>query len=438
MRIKNVLLGLAGLSVPLLLQAQEKKDSVLHFSLAEAKAYAQANSPVIKNSTLDLESAKKKIWETTAIGLPQVSGKLAYSYMITIPALYKEFIPPTTNINDIKWSSTLDLNVNQLIFSGSYIVGLQTAKIYKGLSELSLTKSKNDLDESVTNAYLLVLVANENKLLLDSTYQNTEQILNDMKKMLQQGMIDETDVEQLQLTTNTLKNSADLMHRQSEIAERMLKFQLGADLDSKIILTDSIHGLINDFNNNINLASQNFILENNIDYKLLDTQAKLMKMNLLLNKSAFLPEISSYYQHENLLNKTAISLNPPDVVGISLSIPLFTSGQRLARISQAKYSYQKALFTKQQMADGLKLSFNEEQSSYVSSVDKYNTSKENLALAEKIYNRTLLKYKQGMVSSIELTQTQNQYIQNQSNYYSSILDMVSAKEKLEKILIQAK
>jgi outer membrane protein len=227
-----------------------------------------------------------------------------------------------------------------------------------------------------------------------------------------------------------------LLNRQAIIAQRLLKFQLGCDLDAAIVLTDSISSLVNGSYNN-NLLLQSFSVENNVEYKLMDTQSRLMKMNLNLNKTAFLPDIAGYYQHDKNFNSKAISFTPPDIFGLSISIPIFSSGQRLARISQAKYQYQKALYSKQIAADGLKLSYEETHSAYISAIDKYKTAKENLNLANKIYTRSLVKFSQGMISSIDLTQTQNQYIQSQTSYYGSILELTSAKAKLEKLLSTA-
>jgi outer membrane protein len=442
MKIKFLIFGVLLTSV-LNVSAQEKKDSVMHFSLAAAREYARGNSPIVKNAVLDLVSAKKKIWETTAIGLPQADAKYSYSYMLTVSPLIKQLSQfssasgsgsdSTSSTTSYRTSSILDITVSQLVFSGSYIVGLQTSKVYKGLSELALTKSRIDLDESVTNSYILVLAAKENKLLLDTTYLNTLQILNTMKKIQQQGLIEETDVDQLQLITNSLKNAAELMDRQAQISERLLKFQLGLDLEAKIKLTDSIGRLIIN-SEKTDLLQQNFMLENNVDFRLMETQARLMKLNLMYNKSAFLPSVFAYYQHEKNFNSKAISFTPPDLVGVTVSVPLFSSGQRLARVGQARVSYEKALNSKQQAADGLKVSYEETRSTYISAVDNFNVAKENLGLAEKIYNRSLIKYKEGVISGTDLTQNQNQYIQSQTNYYGAIITLTSAKAKLEKLL----
>ncbi len=416
-------------------------DSILSLSLDEAKKYALSNSPIIKSSELDIESAKKKIWETTAIGLPQASAKYAYSYIITLPDIYKKFAvmggtqqgATTMNLDDLKTSSTLDITVSQLIFSGSYLVGLQTSRVYKSLSELALSKSQQDLAESVTQSYVLVLVVKENKRIIDSMYNNLKSIYESMKAIYAQGLIEETDVDQLEITVNTLKNNADLLERQTDISERLLKFQIGYPLDKKISLTDSISYLLSNFENN-EILLKNFNVENYVDYKLLETQKRLMKLNLMLNKSAFLPEVAGYYQHDKNFNNKAISFTPPDIVGISVNIPIFSSGMRLAKVSQARISYEKAILNQEQSAKSLQISYEDSKSKYLSSLQNYETAKKNLQLAEKIYNRSLIKFKEGVITSIELTQVQNQYLQSQTNLYNSIIELTNAKLKLEKLL----
>jgi outer membrane protein TolC len=151
-----------------------------------------------------------------------------------------------------------------------------------------------------------------------------------------------------------------------------------------------------------------------------------------------LPDVAAFYQHEKNFNTKALSFTPIDLVGLSINIPIFSSGQRLARVSQARISYEKALNTQQQVADGLKVNYEQTKSSYISSMDNYNVASENLHLSENIYKRSLIKYREGVISSIELTQTQNQYIQIQSNYYSAIINLASARIKLEKLLKSAK
>jgi outer membrane protein TolC len=418
---------------------QGQGDSVLSVSLKESKEYALANSPLIKSSELDIEAAKKKIWETKAMGLPQISAKFAYSYILTLPGFYDQIIGiakaqgMNLNPDDMRKTITLDGTVTQLLFSGSYIVGVQTAKVYEGLSELSLSKSKMDLMESVTNSYLLVLVSRENLRLVDSLYLNTNSILESMKVMLQEGFIEETDVDQLQITVNNLKNTSDILKQQVDISERLFKFQIGYPMDRPINLTDSLTFLISDASDQ-GFLLKNFVVENYIDYKMLDTQKELASLNIKLNKAAFLPDIASFYQHESNFNRNTISFNPPDIVGISVNIPIFSSGMRMAKVSEAKINYEKVRINQQQLSQSLLINYENSKASYLSALNKFNTAKDNLKLSEKIYNRSMIKYKEGTISSIDLTQTQNQYIQSQSNYFNALIDLNSAKLKLEKLI----
>jgi len=446
---------------------QTKKDSILSFSLKSAQDYALENNPLVKNANLDLESAKKKIWETTAIGLPQVNSKLAYSYQITIPDLEKQ-LSGLTNLggwmygvdqylyttsgspnfghitapdpnqkaaseNELRWGLTYDITASEIIFNGAYLVGLQTSKIYKQLSELGITKSQYDITEQVANAYYLVLIAQENKSIIDSTYSNTEKIFNYIKSMNEQGLLEETDVDQMQLTLSTIKNTLDMLTRQVEVAKNLLKFQMGIELNQNIALTDNLTSLV-ESSDLVMLATKDFKVENNNDYKLMETQEKLSGLNLKLQKSSLLPDIAVFYTHEENFNKNSFSFTPPNLIGLSMNIPLFGSGMKLSKINQAKIGLEKAKNSKQQVSLGLQTSFFDAKSSFITALNKYQTNKQNVKLAEKIYNKNIVKYKEGITGGMELTQSQNQYLQAQSNYYTSIIELTTAKSKLEKML----
>lgn len=462
--------------------AQEKKDTVptkndtLRLSVAQAQQYALENNRSILNANLDIEMAKKKVWETTAIGLPQVSAKGAFQYTPELSALVSQFsqfgalgtwmwnvnntlsslpnIPSSTNPNAIsnhgqpdpgytpmdesamKWNLTGDITVSQLIFSGSYIVGLQSAKVYKSLSQLNQIKSKQDVLESVINSYFNLLIARENKFLIDSTYQNLTKTLSDMKAMGKNGFVEETDIDQLQITVSNVKTSLDFISRQMDLAEKLLKLQLGVDLNKPLILTDNLKTLIDALSYE-KLLLADFVLDNNVNYQMLDAQVKASDLILKLRKSEFLPDIAAFYQYEYVFNKKAFALNPPHVIGASINIPLFSSGARLAKVSQAKMDLQKSINTRDQAADGLKVDFYNSKSALLNALDKYHTESSNLVLSKKIYDRALIKYTNGIISSTDLTTIQNQYLTAQSNYYSAIQNLIASKNKLEKMLTKS-
>ncbi|MFH0866874.1 MAG: TolC family protein [Bacteroidota bacterium] len=430
--------------------AQNKKDTTLYFTLKQAQDYAFGNSPLVKNAYLDIESAKKKIWETTAIGLPQISSTLNYSYQLTISSTIEEFVgsmipgfssfPPSVQttlmdslIKDMRWGLTYDITATQLLFSGSYLVGLQTAKVYKQLSEVGVVKSQNDVEEQVSNAYYLVLIAQENKNILDTTYSNTAKILNYIKSTYTQGFVEETDVDQMQLTVSTLKNVLDMITRQLEVAKNLLKFQMGIELSNIVILTDDLNILLTS-TDLAGLAIKDFKVENNIDYKLMETQEQLSKLNLKLQKSSLLPDIAAFYTHQENFNESSFSFTPPNLIGVSMNIPIFSSGMKKAKIRQAKIALEKAGNSKEQVSLGLQTTFSNAQSNFITYMNNYLTKKENVILAQKIYNKNIIKYKEGIIGSLELTLAQNQYLQAQTDLYTSIISLTEAKSKLEKLL----
>ncbi|HEY4785939.1 MAG TPA: TolC family protein [Bacteroidales bacterium] len=464
------LIGYTGFS-------QEKKDTVaaktdtLKLSVAQAQQYALENNRSILNANLDIEMAKKKVWETTAIGLPQVSAKGSFQYMPTLSSIVDQlnsfgslqtwtwyvtnslsnldpnnFTPRNTTPSapvytpikesDLKWSLAGDLTVSQLLFSGSYLVGLQSAKVYESLSQLNKVKSKQDVLESVINSYFTVLIARENKNILDSTYQNLLKTLTDMQAMGKNGFVEETDIDQLQITVSNVKTSVDFITRQQDLAEKLLKLQLGVDLDKPLILTDSLKSLIDALSYE-KLLLTDFVLDNNVNYQMLDAQVKASGLILKLRKSEFLPDLAAFYQYEKQFNSHAITFNPPNIIGVTLNVPIFSSGARLSRVSQAKMDLQKSINTRDQTADALKVDFYNSKSGLLNALDKYHTESSNIVLAKRIYDRALIKYTNGMISSTDLTTIQNQYLTAQSNYYTAIQNLIISKNKLEKMLTKS-
>jgi outer membrane protein TolC len=417
-------------------------DSVYSFSLKEAREYALKNNLNLRSSQIDLELAKRKIWETTAIGLPQAKGSIAYSYSITEPKISELFkgmfgspydtVAAEMPEFDFKSSTSLDITVSQLIFNGAYIVGLQTSKTFKALSEFSIEKSVNDLTEQVTNNYFLVLTLRENKDIVDSTLINTEKLFAELKQNYEVGFVEETDVDQIGITLNRIRNLANNLDRQTGIAEKLLKFTLGIDLVADILLTESLEDYI-ESPGFLTPLSTEFIVEDYPDYQVLQTQEKLMKLNLRLQKSNVLPTVSAFYAYHKQLNENYVDFQPENMVGIQVSMPLFTSGQNYMKIRQAKLSLYQTSLNVRTAAEGFQLAFEQARSDYLAALDRYYAENDNIRTAGKIYERAVIKYKEGIIGSMELTQTQNQYLQAQSDFYTAIGDLVAAKSKMEKM-----
>lgn len=459
---------LAGL--PLISWAQN--DSIMKFTLRQAQEYAINNNAKVQNALRDIEITKKQVWETLAIGMPHADSKFSYSYMLNLPSTLEELVQffsigqnftdiysmlallaqeknsnvlmkldsmqkglmpkPNINLNDFRWNMTLDFTVSQLIFSGPYLVGVQTMKVFKSLTDLAYTKSKSDVAEDISNAYFLVLIARESKSLLDSMYVNIKNTGEQTETIGKQGFMDETDVDQIKLTVNTVKNACDLINRQVDLADQLLKFQMGIDINKKIELSDDLNSLIE--KDLLSLIADDFVLEKNTDYQLLQKSVKLQELNVKYRESNYLPTAVAFYSHEENFNKNSFTFTPPNLIGASVSLPLFSSGQRMAQVSEAKIGLEKAKTNMQMASQGLLLEYSQNRSDYLNALDKVNQEKDNMNLSKKIYERTLIKYQQGMSSSMDLTQAQNQYIQKESDYYKALIQLITSKSKLENLL----
>ncbi|MEA3445915.1 MAG: TolC family protein [Bacteroidota bacterium] len=435
-----------------LLSAQEK---TLSLTIYEAKNFALENSTSILNARLDVLSAKKKVWETTAIGLPQVSATASYLNTFNVPEMNfgsyidydamtpgmpitPEIIKQNMRMTDpiklgVKENITADLLVNQLIFNGSYIVGLQASLTYKLLSEQGLEKTGLEVKELVGNSYFLCLIIDKNLKTLNKSIVNQEKISDDIKAMFEVGFVEENDVDQMYLLLNSLEIMKSKLERQKDLTYDLLRFQLGIDLDRELVLSTSLENYIDKLNFE-NLMENSFNTGANIDYQLINTQEKLSLLNVKNIKADFLPTISAFYKHQELLDEPEFNFVTPDMLGVNLSLPIFSSGQRLAKVSQAQIELDKISNNKRDLEKTLNIAFRQTKSQYITAFDNFGQEKKNMEVSEKIYNNTLAKYKEGMAGSLDLTQAQNQYLNSRSNYYNAMYELLSAKLSLEKLL----
>jgi outer membrane protein TolC len=432
---------------------QDKKES-LKLSLSEAQAFALQNNRTIQSAQIDIKSAEKKIWENLATGLPQFNIAANYLHQFKIPTLnfgpvldvnslpdgvltkqnimdaYKNSPPIALGVSD---NTTIDFTVSQLIFSGEYIVGLQATKILKQETEKGLVKTENETKESVAGTYALVLVLGENEKVLNESLKSVDQTYNELVKMNEQGLNEETDVDQVKISKSNIQSLINSVASQKEISVKLLKFQLGLTFDQNIELTDSLPGIITEGNIHY-LTTPEFDLNKSVDYQLVNVQQTVAEALLRLEKSKYLPTIAAFYRHEEQTNQPAFSFAIKDVIGATLSFPVFTSGSRNARVSQAKYDLQKAQLAKENAGQALIMEFETARSSYQTAYTNFNNNKESMALSKKVYDKTVIKYKEGVSSSFELTQNQNQFLTTESNYYNSVLALLNAKAKLDRIL----
>jgi len=446
----------------------------MQLSLSQAQTFAIENNANVKNANLNLISSEKKIKETTAIGLPQFAIKLNYKHLFAvpemsfpitnlesynydqatdawtvmdkgdIPASYRDYIAPLKDAEAVGLSAkdnviklgtpnntTIDFVVSQLIFSGEYIVGLQASRTYHQMSQRLSKKTEKEMKEQVTNAYYTALVVKDNANIIAKNFENLQKLHSEMKALLAQGLIEETDVDQMEYNLITLQIAKDQLERQSEIALNYLKFQIGMDLATKVTLTESLESIITQSDKN--LLNNEFDVTQQSDYLLMETNVALQSLSLKREKSKYLPTIAAFYQHEEQTNAPAFNFMPKDVIGVQVDIPIFQSGMRNYKVSQARIELEKTVNSQKMMEEGLKLEFQQSYSTYIAANQKFNNEKKNMELAQKIFDKTVIKYKAGVSTSMDLTQAQNQFLTAQSNYFKAISELMIAKNKMDKL-----
>jgi outer membrane protein len=442
--------------IPVLVTAGFSQDNKepLKLSITEAQVYALQNNRAVQAARIDIDIAGKKVWETITMGLPQLNLATNYQHQFVVPQLilgryldvnslpdgaitkvdilsaYKE--SPAVSLG-VKNNTTFDFTLSQLIFSGEYIVGLQATKVFKEISEKSLVKTEAQTKESVAGTYHLILVLGENIRVLSESLKAIEQMYGDMVKMNQQGFNEETDVDQIKINKTNIQTLITSMESQKDVSVKLLKFQLGVDFGKEVILTDSLPGVINSGNMEY-LSSPVFNVETSIDYQMISNLEKASALSLKREQSKVLPTFSAFYRRHEQLNKPSFNFNVKDMVGVSINVPIFSSGMRASKISQARFDLEKSRLNTENVSQSLIMEYESAINGYKTAFSNFINNRESMMLSKKVYDKTIIKQHEGVSSSFELTQNQNQFLTAESNYYSSVLSLLNAKAKLDRIL----
>jgi outer membrane protein TolC len=425
-------------------QAQEKSYA---FTLEDAINYAMTNSYAIRLADLDIDAAEKKKWETTAIGLPQIDADGTYSNFLKqgvtlIPS--EIFGGPPGEFEEVvfgtKQNLTGTVTLNQLLFDGSYLIGLQAAETYLKISSLSKDKTNQTVREAVISAYGQVLISKENIRILENNRALLQKNLDETKIIFQNGMTEEQDVEQQQITLSNIENELNKAIRLESIAEQMFNLSLGIPIDSEVQFLDTIEN-IGLKSSDLALLSQDFDLKNHIDYKIADNVVTTNELMVKYEKSRALPTLNAFLNYSvfanndnNIFFENNGEWFDSSLLGVNLKIPIFSSLGRSARTQQAKIELMQSQITLDETSQKLKLQVDTARNKYQFALDQYQTSKENLVLAESIAKKEQIKFFEGLSSSFNLTNSQNQLFNSQQNYLQSILNIIQSKVALENAL----
>ncbi|MFV8280993.1 TolC family protein [Christiangramia marina] len=454
------------------LQSFSQQDTIqtYQFSLMEAIEFGLENNYQSQIAQKDVEIALQQKWEIIAQGLPQISAGIDYQNFLKqpvtlLPASAFDNTQSTVNIveqyfdnvnrNDVpvnspegfipvQFGTQQSVNAtatwNQLIFDGSYIVGIQSVKTLLQISKNAKTKTDLEIKKGIINAYGNVLLAEESVEIFEKNLGNVEKNFNDTQKIFENGLTEQEDVEQLEITKLNLENDLARSRRMLDIAYDMLNISLGIPVEKNVVATDDLNELALKYFD-LSLLSETIPVEENIDYRIAKNTAEAADIQVKLQQAKALPTLSAFvnYGYQGFSNDfTFLNGNQEyfgqSILGVSLNIPIFSSGMRSAKTQQRKLEYEQAMLDLKQTESQVKSDINSAKSEYQFSLDNYKNATKNLELSERIENKNQIKFFEGIASSFELSEAQRQLYTAQQNYLQAMLQVITAKVELENLL----
>lgn len=417
------------------------------YSLKDAVDYAIKHNLNVKNAQLDAVSAEARIGEIRATGLPQVSANASITDNIIIqkvfvpgyifdPSIPKD-APPAALPFGIRYSGMASATLNQLIFNGSYFIGLKAAATYRELAQKGITQSKVTVAEGVTKAYYSAQVAEERAKLLDLNIARVDSSMRETKAMNASGFVELLDVNRLEVQINNLQTERQKVQNLIELSYALLKYQMGMPADEPIKLTDDINAVDIDLLKT-SLSNVTPSYDNRIEFSLLNTQEKLAYLDLRNVRAGYLPSLSASlgYGHNNGRDKFgdlfASKWFNNSALTVSLNVPIFDGFSKKYQIDQKKIAIDKVKNNQTLLKQSIDLETNQAGINIKNAFATLETQKRNLTLAEEIVRVSKIKYKEGVGSNIEVINAESSLKEAQTNYFTALYDLMIAKVDLIK------
>lgn len=410
------------------LQAQEP----LTLSLDSAVNYAINHNMTLVNSQFAIDKSAQKIKETISQGLPQINASVDYSNFLGAEASIQlsPMAPPA--VIEFNPTSNFKASVSQLIFSGSYYVGIEMSKLAKSITEQTYQKDEINVKEQTIQAYYMVLASEKILKTIKENKANAEFIYEKTTNLANAGVIEITEAKKLSIMVNGVENAIKSTERQIEMGYNLLRLQLGLESNQVIVLTSNIDEIAQ--KTIVQLITANtFNIKNNLDYKLISMQKDIAKQQIRLRETSYLPSLVGYYSYTEKIKKPVFDMTPKHVLGLTLSIPIFSSGLRYSQLSQAKIDFSTIENTEKLVTQQLTLQESQLRYNYNNLFDQYLTQKENVGIAKEVLDNMNFKFQQGIISSLELTSANNNYLTAESNYTGILLQLLNAELSLRKI-----
>ncbi len=415
------------------------------FSLKQAVDYAITHQVQVKNSQIDLQNASAKINEIKAMGLPQVNGSLALTNNIVLQRAFipaKIFNPAAAEGELIAAKFGVDnsgfasVGLSQLVFDGSYLLGLKATSVYKDLAVKSVTQSKQQVAENVTKAYYGILVNEKRMGLLSLNLARLDTLLKETRELNKQGFVEKIDVQRLDVQANNLRTELDNVNRLQELSYSLLKFQMGYPIEEPIKVTESLEKIeLATFNTN---TAGEFSYANRIEYSILQTQENLAELDLMRTTAGYLARLvlHAIYGYNAGANAFGDLVSKPwfdnAAVTVALQIPIFDGFSKKYKAVQSANNLQKVRQSYGLLKSSIDLQRSQASITMKNALESMKEQKANLDLANEISRVTRVKYQQGVGSNLEVLNAESSIKESQANYFTALYNALIAKVEVEK------
>lgn len=411
---------------------QDSVPAVLSLSLKEAQDFAVKQNRTLRNASLAVQEAYAQRWQTIASLLPSVDGSYSYSnycgYTAEMTMMGNKININMPNVGALGVTAAVGIN-------GQGIVGVLLNNVAIKMKKIALEKSENELRSSVMSAYVSVLALQSITGLLDSSLVNIQGLEQMTQNAVNVGAAEQTSADQIRVRVNTLKNNINAQKRNVELATNSLKVLLDVPVETELVLTENMDEVLSP-ERVLDLLSQDFAIENNLNYQLLRQQVELAKRNVHMAGWAYGPTIALAYNYQNqkYYGEGGMRMTPPNVVQVTVKMPLWSSGKRAAGVVEKKIALEEAKNTLSETTDNLEIQYRQLCFNLTNAYETYINEKDNIEVSQRVFNSSTEKFKWGAASNLELTNASNDLINAQSTYVQAMLELINAQAELEEFL----
>lgn len=446
-RIKAIILFILFMPVSVIYsqQADEDKDENHTFSLQECINYGMNNHPAVKKAKLDKQIADTDIGVTRSSGLPQISGKAEVTHNTQLqpifakggtqitPQLPPDEIAVADNFFQLPTSGEVSASLNQMIFNGSFFVGLQASKTYKEMMKKSVEQARKEVTEQIAKGYYSVLISEERMQLLESNIARVDSLLKNTQALHENGYAEKIDVNRVQVNLNNLKTEQENLKNSLSLSKDVLKYQMGMPLSNRLTLSSSLDSLEKDDFLIIEENEPN-VYQDRIEYSILQTQRNLYQLDLKNVKVSYLPSLNffanaGYINQRDGIEKELFTTEWYDfsLIGINMNIPIFSGAERHYQLQKAKLNLEKNQQEFRDLENSIDLEIKRAKTNLQNSLKTLESQKENMALAREVTENTRKKYNEGVKNNLEVVTAETDYKEARVNYFNALFEAYTHK-----------